>query len=1573
MPTKKSKLIPKEEGYVTPSKGRKVTDEEVNAAFKGMSVSFDAHEVTSKIIEFGKILTGVSLYKYQEEAVYAIIYSVITFSGDVKTMLFSRQSGKCFSPNTKIRMADMSVRKIKDINVGDYVLGVGGAPRRVLERHIGNSDMYEVHKRSTYGKTYRVNAEHELVFRERLKSGGYADRVMSVKDYLNEPEWKRKDAYVGYRSAVDFPHKDVFIDPYFLGVWLGDGRCDSQSICTPDTEVIDFIREYVSKLGYEVSIYSQGEIEKVHSYVIKKCVGKQNVLLNYLRKYHLVNNKHIPLEYLHNDRSVRLQVLAGLIDSDGHYSIAKGKENTIEVTFRNRKLARDVQGLALSLGFRCSMQSKKATIKELGYECMVYRLCLYGDLWEIPIKVARKKVVASALRENPLHYGFDVIPVGKGDYVGIQIDGDNLFLLDDFTVVHNSEAMAFIVDTLCTLLPALGKIIPDLEQFSTGFRVGLFAPQSDQVQTTYSRAMTRLSSANAEMVMSDPDIDIHLESAVRLALSNGSYLAGQVASKQSKIESKTYDMVIVEEAQDVDDLIVSKCYSEDTKINMPYGDWITIKDVVERKTEVMTPEGKIRPTDWLNTGMQEVFRIELCNGRHLDVTGLHRNLVFRRNYNGQRPFECLTENLRVGDSLAVRDVIPTFGHYGNYSMGVVLGLLLGDGCFSQGVQFCGLKEVWDFVKPHVESIGCEVNMGSLKGNGIIEGAFVNATNKIQCWLKDLGLYGVTDLYKFIPNLPYSEEFLKGLICGLFETDGSVQVAKKGNIQYTSISKRLVEDISFQLQKFGVHCSISVRDQEGGFDKTTNQLYELHIRDGLSVIRFVDTFRLITKNDLLDRSKKIALSLDTNAGCAKVFDDGNRYVSIKSIRSIGMKQTYCVTVPTKDHWIIANGIVSGNSIEPMISSTAGTLIKVGTTGMYKNHFWYEIQHNRQVDRRILDSRIRNHFEFDYKRIIKDRRELYEKDGRRFHLNYEADILRKKARWGEESQAFKLAYALIWDLESGMLLTDKEFNGIINRKLGLQMPTNTDYVVAGLDIGKAPAETVLTIARVFHLEDQFDKSYKQILAWVALGGMDYEAQHHAILDCIVEFNISAIFADYTGVGKAVVDRLMYACGEYVDITPYTFTSQSKSDMWFNFVSEIQTRHLIVPANKKVRSTTEYMKFEEQMKNCQKYFNGAYMVCEKSEGYFDDFVDSCLSSDTEVLTASGFKGIDELTTDDLVASVNADDFSMSYEKPLRKIVKSYQGDMVHFNGEHFEQLVSPHHRVLYERRASHGTSDSSYFIKTTEYAEHVINRGLNSRFPVSAKIKNKPYPISDAEIKLIGWFIAEGWIGRYKKYPNYYRYSIGQSYRAYPEKCTELSTIFSELGLTPYVYDKKNGMRIWQFHKKDNDLFDNLLDRGCHSMPSYWREFSARQMRVLYNALMDGDGSWKSNTYTTRGKELAYEFSELCHIIGKSCYISKDNILYKGKPYILYRCYVAKGGYKRVQGFELIPYNDRIWCVTVPTGYIIIRYKGKVSVTGNCALMCMAANEEQKVDEEMEVTANPLYGGVTDTINAIKRHSY
>ena len=106
---------------------------------------------------------------------------------------------------------------------------------------------------------------------------------------------------------------------------------------------------------------------------------------------------------------------------------------------------------------------------------------------------------------------------------------------------------------------------------------------------------------------------------------------------------------------------------------------------------------------------------------------------------------------------------------------------------------------------------------------------------------------------------------------------------------------------------------------------------------------------------------------------------------------------------------------------------------------------------------------------------------------------------------------------------------------------------------------------------------------------------------------------------------------------------------------------------------------------------------------------------------------------------------------------------------------------------------------------------------------------------------------------------------------------------------------------------------------------------------------------------------------------CSIREDVQLYKGILRPLYRCYVLRGTHKRIQNVKLVPYDGRIWCVTVPTGFIVIRYNNKISITGNCALMCLAANSEREVEQEMEVTDNPLYTGITSTIGAIRRHSY
>lgn len=90
--SKKKKEL-KEQGYVFEATGKSVSEIHTEELV-GKTVEFDAHDVTAKIMEFGKVLTGISLYSYQEDIAYGIIYSVITFSGDVKTVLLSRQSGK---------------------------------------------------------------------------------------------------------------------------------------------------------------------------------------------------------------------------------------------------------------------------------------------------------------------------------------------------------------------------------------------------------------------------------------------------------------------------------------------------------------------------------------------------------------------------------------------------------------------------------------------------------------------------------------------------------------------------------------------------------------------------------------------------------------------------------------------------------------------------------------------------------------------------------------------------------------------------------------------------------------------------------------------------------------------------------------------------------------------------------------------------------------------------------------------------------------------------------------------------------------------------------------------------------------------------------------------------------------------------------------------------------------------------------------------------------------------------------------------------------------------------------------
>ena len=301
-----------------------------------------------------------------------------------------------------------------------------------------------------------------------------------------------------------------------------------------------------------------------------------------------------------------------------------------------------------------------------------------------------------------------------------------------------------------------------------------------------------------------------------------------------------------------------------------------------------------------------------------------------------------------------------------------------------------------------------------------------------------------------------------------------------------------------------------------------------------------------------------------------------------------------------------------SIEPMTSATGGTILKVGTTGTVKNHFWSEIQDNRKKNRLQKDPRLFYHFEFDYLKVIEYKRKQYEVDGNAFHLHYEKDVLKKRSKWGSDSDAFKLGYGLIWPLESGMFITDAAFDKICNKKLGIPNEIQDDWLVAaGLDFGKDNDSTVLTLCRVFYPEEEYttEPPTKQIIGWLEISLDSYDSQHYDILDALIAYNVQILYCDYTGVGKGPTDRLMAACGDSVMIVPYTFSKPSKSDMYLALDTDIRAGRLVVPANKVVREKKEFINFETQLKGLQKWFDGGYMVCSHGSGMgeHDDYPDS------------------------------------------------------------------------------------------------------------------------------------------------------------------------------------------------------------------------------------------------------------------------------------------------------------------------------------------------------------------------------
>jgi hypothetical protein len=127
-----------------------------------------------------------------------------------------------------------------------------------------------------------------------------------------------------------------------------------------------------------------------------------------------------------------------------------------------------------------------------------------------------------------------------------------------------TETCAVILSGCMVLLPTLAEQMPglyEIDMFKGGLWVGIFAPSGEQAFTAFSRLRERMRSKNAKMIMNDPEIDVYVENDGKgnpMMLTNGSFVRMQSAAKQAQIESKSYHLVLLDEAQDADNTKVKK-------------------------------------------------------------------------------------------------------------------------------------------------------------------------------------------------------------------------------------------------------------------------------------------------------------------------------------------------------------------------------------------------------------------------------------------------------------------------------------------------------------------------------------------------------------------------------------------------------------------------------------------------------------------------------------------------------------------------------------------------------------------------------------------------------------------------------------------------------------------------------------------------------------------------------------------------------------------------------------------------------------------------------------------------------
>ncbi len=350
------------------------------------------------------------------------------------------QHGKACEDNTTV-LTTKGWKRHGDLVVGDYVYGMDGFPKLIT--HTQTSYLHDcVEVTFDSGDSFICAKEHEWVVecnRGRTVDGKRGQRQTEILEAQHIFDgYHAKSPAIKVTMPLQNEELDLPIDPYLLGLWLGDGNSKAISI-TSHIDDFEEITERLIKRGHIVKTRNNSSNNKLISVGVTNRKRGSNYFLNELKANNLIQNKHIPPVYINASYKQRVDLLKGLMDTDGSVT----KNGCIcEYSGINKTLVLHVYELVRSLGIKCSFMIGDAKLNGRVIS-KKYRVQFTPNKEQLIFGLARKQNRINAKtktdrNDKNLFFIKSVKECGQHNVKCITVDGGIYLVGNGFIPTHNS-------------------------------------------------------------------------------------------------------------------------------------------------------------------------------------------------------------------------------------------------------------------------------------------------------------------------------------------------------------------------------------------------------------------------------------------------------------------------------------------------------------------------------------------------------------------------------------------------------------------------------------------------------------------------------------------------------------------------------------------------------------------------------------------------------------------------------------------------------------------------------------------------------------------------------------------------------------------------------------------------------------------------------------------------------------------------------------------------------------------------------------------------------------------------------